>query len=72
MKYTNERKQFGVYLKKHQLIRQMIIQMITKVKAAKLLCYQAGYLKVINDPKSIMETFIKKYFASTVVYQNSK
>ncbi len=50
----------------------MIIQMITKVKAAKLLCYQAGYLKVINDPKSIMETFIKKYFASTVVYQNSK
>ncbi|MEH2030407.1 MAG: acyl-CoA dehydrogenase family protein [Nostoc sp.] len=66
IKYTNERKQFGVYLKEHQLIRQMITQMITKVKAARLLCYQAGYLKDINDPNSITETAIAKYFASTV------
>jgi glutaryl-CoA dehydrogenase (non-decarboxylating) len=66
IKYTNERKQFGVYLKEHQLIRQMITQMITNVKAARLLCYQAGYLKDINDPNSIMETSIAKYFASTV------
>ncbi|WP_138505862.1 acyl-CoA dehydrogenase family protein [Nostoc sp. PA-18-2419] len=66
IKYTSERKQFGVYLKEHQLIRQMITQMITNVKAARLLCYQAGYLKEINDPNSIMETSIAKYFASTV------
>ncbi|AVH69207.1 acyl-CoA dehydrogenase family protein [Nostoc sp. 'Lobaria pulmonaria (5183) cyanobiont'] len=66
IKYTNERKQFGVYLKEHQLIRQMISQMITNVKAARLLCYQAGYLKDINDPNSILETSIAKYFASTV------
>lgn len=66
IKYTNERKQFGVYLKEHQLIRQMISQMITNVKAARLLCYQAGYLKDINDPNSIIETSIAKYFASTV------
>ncbi|MEH2283668.1 MAG: acyl-CoA dehydrogenase family protein [Nostoc sp.] len=66
IKYTNERKQFGVYLKEHQLIRQKITQMITNVKAARLLCYQAGYLKDINDPNSIMETSIAKYFASTV------
>ncbi|MEH1828487.1 MAG: acyl-CoA dehydrogenase family protein [Nostoc sp.] len=66
IKYTSERKQFGVYLKEHQLIRQMISQMITNVKAARLLCYQAGYLKDINDPNSIIETSIAKYFASTV------
>jgi glutaryl-CoA dehydrogenase (non-decarboxylating) len=66
IKYTNERKQFGVYLKEHQLIRQKITQMITNVKAARLLCYQAGYLKDINDPNSIIETSIAKYFASTV------
>jgi glutaryl-CoA dehydrogenase (non-decarboxylating) len=65
IKYTNERKQFGVYLKEHQLIRQKITQMITNIKAARLLCYQAGYLKDINDPSSIMETSIAKYFAST-------
>lgn len=66
LKYTNERKQFGVYLKEHQLIRQMITRMIANVKAARLLCYQAGYLKDINDANSIIETSIAKYFASTV------
>ena len=66
IKYTNERKQFGVYLKEHQLIRQKITQMIANVKAARLLCYQAGYLKEINNPNSITETSIAKYFASTV------
>ncbi|ALF53775.1 acyl-CoA dehydrogenase [Nostoc piscinale CENA21] len=66
IKYTNERKQFGVYLKEHQLIRQKITQMIANIKAARLLCYQAGYLKDINDPNSIIETAIAKYFASTV------
>ncbi|ARV60171.1 acyl-CoA dehydrogenase [Nostocales cyanobacterium HT-58-2] len=65
IQYTGERKQFGVYLKEHQLIRQMITQMIANVKAARLLCYQAGYLKEIGDPNSIIETSIAKYFAST-------
>ncbi|MBC1236347.1 MULTISPECIES: acyl-CoA dehydrogenase family protein [Nostoc] len=63
--YTSERKQFDVYLKEHQLIRQMITEMIVNVKAARLLCYQAGYLKEIGDPNSITETSIAKYFAST-------
>ncbi|NEO98543.1 MAG: acyl-CoA dehydrogenase [Symploca sp. SIO2E9] len=66
LQYTNQRQQFGVYLKEHQLIRQMITEMIANVKAARLLCYQAGYLKDIGDPKSIMETSIAKYFASTI------
>jgi len=66
IQYTSQRKQFGVYLKEHQLIRRMITEMIANVKAARLLCYQAGYLKDIGDPKSIMETSIAKYFASTI------
>ncbi|NMG06759.1 acyl-CoA dehydrogenase family protein [Brasilonema sp. UFV-L1] len=65
IQYTSQRKQFGVYLKEHQLIRQMITDMIANVKAARLLCYQAGYLKDISDPSSIIETSIAKYFAST-------
>jgi len=65
IKYTNERKQFDVYLKEHQLIHQKITQMIANIKAARLLCYQAGYLKDINHPNSIIETSIAKYFAST-------
>ncbi|MBD2355232.1 acyl-CoA dehydrogenase family protein [Tolypothrix sp. FACHB-123] len=65
IKYTSDRKQFDVYLKEHQLIRQKITQMIANIKAARLLCYQAGYLKDINHPNSIIETSIAKYFAST-------
>lgn len=67
IKYTSQRKQFGVYLKEHQLMRQMISEAIANIKAARLLCYQAGYLKEIGNPKSIIETSIAKYFASTIV-----
>lgn len=65
IQYTSQRKQFDVYLKDHQLIRQMVTEAIANVKAARLLCYEAGYLKDIGDPRSIMETSIAKYFAST-------
>lgn len=66
LKYTSERRQFDIYLKDHQLIQQMITAMITNVKAARLLCCQAGYLKDTGDPHTIMETWIAKYFASTI------
>ncbi|MEM8530257.1 MAG: acyl-CoA dehydrogenase family protein [Chloroflexota bacterium] len=62
--YTSERKQFGTYLRDHQLIQQMITDMVTNVRAARLLCYQAGYLKDAGDPETIMTTWVAKYFAS--------
>lgn len=66
LEYTSVRKQFGCYLKDHQLIQQMITEMMVSVKAARLLCYQAGYLKDTGDPGTIMETWVAKYFASTI------
>jgi len=65
LRYTSEREQFGVLLREHQLIQQMVTDMLTNVKAARLLCAQAGYLKDSGDPGTIMETWIAKYFAST-------
>jgi alkylation response protein AidB-like acyl-CoA dehydrogenase len=67
--YTSERKQFGVYLREHQLIRQMITDMLTNVKAARLLCYRAGQLKDAGSPSAIMETTIAKYFAARAATQ---
>jgi glutaryl-CoA dehydrogenase (non-decarboxylating) len=67
--YTSQRQQFQAYLKDHQLIRQMITNMLTNVKAARLLCLQAGYLKDTGDPGSVMDTWIAKYFASTTAMQ---
>jgi len=69
IQYTSQRKQFGVYLREHQLIRQLVTEMLTNVKAARLLCYRAGYLKEIGDPGSIAETSIAKYFTSKIATQ---
>jgi glutaryl-CoA dehydrogenase (non-decarboxylating) len=62
--YTSSRKQFGCLLREHQLIQQMMSEMITNTKAARLLCYQAGYLKDAGNPQTVMDTWIAKYFAS--------
>ncbi len=67
LKYASERKQFGELIRRHQLIQEMIANMVTNVKAARLLCYHAGYLKDMSDPSSTSETLVAKYFASTMV-----
>ncbi len=63
--YTNQRKQFGVLLKEHQLIRCMVSDMLTEHHAAKLLCLEAGRRKDDRDPSAVAATSIAKYFAST-------
>ncbi len=63
--YTQTRQQFGRYLHDHQLIQQMVTDMVTALHAAQLLCYQAGYSKEIGSPDAVMETYVAKYFAST-------
>lgn len=67
VKYTRKRKQFGHPLRENQLIQKMITEMVVNIKAARLLCYNAGYLREIGDPSSIMETWNAKYFASIIV-----
>ncbi|HEV2847332.1 MAG TPA: acyl-CoA dehydrogenase family protein, partial [Thermoanaerobaculia bacterium] len=62
--YAAERQQFGAPLADHQLIRAMLTDMIVDVRAARLLCLRAGYLRDAGDPNSFMETMAAKYFAS--------
>ena len=64
--YAAERKQGGALIGDHQLIRAMIADMIVNVRAARLLCLRAGYLRDTSDPGSFMETMVAKYFASTM------
>jgi alkylation response protein AidB-like acyl-CoA dehydrogenase len=66
LEYTGKRKQFGTFIKGHQLIQEMIAEMIVQTKAARLMCYHAAYLKDRGDPSLIMETSISKYFTSRV------
>ena len=62
--YSGKRKQFGVSINKNQLVQKMLTEMIVEVKAARRMCYYAGYLKQMNAAESIMETWNAKYFAS--------
>lgn len=62
--YTRGREAGGVPLKDHQLIREMVTNMATNVRAARLLCQHAGHLKDTGDPATIMDTWIAKYFAA--------
>jgi hypothetical protein len=65
MDYASERVQFGAAIKQHQLVRRMLTDMLTQVRAARLLCLRAGTLKQQEDPRGTLETLIAKYFAST-------
>ncbi|HSS77155.1 MAG TPA: acyl-CoA dehydrogenase family protein [Thermoanaerobaculia bacterium] len=65
-RYTAERRQFGVPLSDHQLIRRLLADMIVNVRAARLLCLRAGWLRDQRDPVAFMETMAAKYFASTM------
>ena len=67
--YSSKRRQGGGLLRSHQLIQQMVAEMITGIKASRLLCLNASALKDAGEPDSIMETSIAKYFASRVAVQ---
>jgi glutaryl-CoA dehydrogenase (non-decarboxylating) len=67
VEYGSTRVQFGRPLQDNQLVQKMVTEMAVQVKAARLLCYKAGYLRDAGDPDSIMETWTAKYFASTML-----
>jgi glutaryl-CoA dehydrogenase (non-decarboxylating) len=64
--YATRRRQFGAPLLDHQLVQEMVTNMVVGVKAARLLCCSAGYLRGRAGAQAASETTIAKYFASTV------
>jgi alkylation response protein AidB-like acyl-CoA dehydrogenase len=64
LQHTSKRRQFGSLLKDHQLIRRMLSNMMTNLRAARLLCLRAGQLREDGDPDALVETLVAKYFAS--------
>jgi glutaryl-CoA dehydrogenase (non-decarboxylating) len=69
--YAAERRQFGAAIGEHQLIRQMLTDMITGVRAARLLCLRAGWMLQTGDPLASGEVMIAKYFASTMATRSA-
>jgi glutaryl-CoA dehydrogenase (non-decarboxylating) len=64
--YAAGRRQFGVPIADHQLIRRMLTNMIVEVRAARLLCLRAGWLRQTGDPGASGEIMVAKYYASTM------
>jgi alkylation response protein AidB-like acyl-CoA dehydrogenase len=70
-RYTDARTVGGTALRELQLIRAKVSDMVTDLRAARLLCAEAGRLKDLADPATIMATWIAKYFASTAAARHA-
>jgi glutaryl-CoA dehydrogenase (non-decarboxylating) len=66
LQYAGSRRQFGVVLGEHQLVRRLLTRAIADVRAARLLCLNAARYRQEGDPAGVLETLIAKYFASNV------
>ncbi len=64
LRYSQQRIQFGVPLDHHQLIQRRLANIAVHVRAARLLCLHAGYLRQSGDESAIQATLMAKYFAS--------
>lgn len=69
LSYSQKRNQFKVPIGQHQLIQEKLSDMISSVRAARLLCYQAGFLRYQKSPDAVRSTLIAKYFASKIAFQ---
>jgi glutaryl-CoA dehydrogenase (non-decarboxylating) len=70
VKYANERQAFGVVIGKHQLVQQMIANMMLKYDVARLLYLRAGWLKN-QGIRNTRETALAKWFATVSSFESA-
>jgi glutaryl-CoA dehydrogenase (non-decarboxylating) len=63
VKYAKDRKTFGVPIGDHQLVKEMIAQMVSDYDAARLLWLRAGWMKN-EGRRNNRETSLSKWFAT--------
>jgi (2S)-methylsuccinyl-CoA dehydrogenase len=61
--YAKERKQFGVPISEHQVIRHKIAHMATELEAARQLCYAAAVKKDSGERADLEAGYAKAYAA---------
>src|SRR5260370_25373954 len=61
VKYARDRKTFGVPIGEHQLVKEMIAEMVSDYDAARLLWLRAGWLKN-EGRRNTRETALAKWF----------
>lgn len=63
LRYARDRKTFGVPIGEHQLVKEMIAQMVSDYDASRLLWLRAGWLKNIGR-RNTRETSLAKWFST--------
>ena len=63
VEYSQGRKTFGVPIGQHQLVKEMIAEMVSDYDAARLLWLRAGFLKNMGR-RNTRETGLAKWFAT--------
>lgn len=69
--YASRRSVGGTRLRDLPLIQAKLSEMVTDVRAARLLVAEAGRLKDAGDSATIMSTWVAKYFASTAAARHA-
>jgi alkylation response protein AidB-like acyl-CoA dehydrogenase len=69
--YTTHRRVGGRPLRDLQLIQAKVSDMVTDVRAARLLVAEAGRLKDAGEASTIIATWVAKYFASTAAARHA-
>ncbi|MDT0267346.1 acyl-CoA dehydrogenase family protein [Streptomyces sp. DSM 44915] len=69
--YTTRRTVGGVPLRDLPLIRAKVSDMVTDLRAARLLVAEAGRLKDAGDEATLAATWVAKYFASTAAARHA-
>jgi glutaryl-CoA dehydrogenase (non-decarboxylating) len=63
VRYAQQRRTFGVAIGEHQLVKEMIAEMVSDYEASRLLWLRAGWLKN-EGRRSTRETALAKWFAT--------
>ena len=70
--YSKQREQFGKPISANQGIQWMLADMATRIEAARLLIYQAAYLKDAGLPYSKHSAMAKLYASETAMWVTTK
>jgi len=68
LRYSTQRKAFGVPIAKHQAIAAKLARMATEIEAARLLCFRAAEAKDKNQPYGLLASMAKLYASRTAMW----
>jgi len=72
LEYSKQREQFGKPISANQGLQWMLADMATRIEAARLLIYQAAYLKDNGMPYSKQSAMAKLYASETAMWVTTK